>query len=410
MNWTAAPVIALVMMLSSTGAGLSNPALASELCGGLRRAADASGEQLPRFVVSYQPGEGEAKLPPALAQTAFTYDNALAAIALVACGDVARASRIANALSLASRSDRTFADGRIRNGYRAGPLETKPPALPGWWDDVSQRWLEDAAQDGTSTGNVAWAALALLTLHEATGKQPYLDDARRLMDWIATNAADDTDGFTGGCHGFDPAQQRLTWKSTEHNVDVHAAAAWLHRLTGDDRALAMAASARRFLDRMYDDADGHFEIGTNPDGSRAQPGKLALDTQLWPLLAVADAPRSWRRALQFAERHFRVGDGFDFDADRDGVWVEGTAQAVLAFRHAGEASRHNELLDSLHADRSASGLLNATRTGTVSTGLSIDPTRTVADLFYFRRPHLGATAWGALAALGFNPFTGRRID
>jgi hypothetical protein len=403
-------MVALAMISSSAGARVSNLSLAPELCAGLSRAADADGEQPARFVASYRPDEGEAKLPPALAQSAFTYDNALAAIALVACGDVARASRIANALSLASRSDRTFADGRIRNAYRAGPLEGKPPALPGWWDDVSQRWLEDATQDGTSTGNVAWAALALLTLHEATRKETYVDDARRLMDWIAANAVDGADGFAGGYHGFDPAQQRLTWKSTEHNVDVHAAAAWLHRLTGEDRFSAMAVSARRFLDRMYDAGEGRFDIGTAPDGSRAAPGKLALDTQLWPLLAVADAPGSWRRALQFAELHFRVGDGFDFNADRDGIWVEGTAQAALTFRYAGETPASNELLDSLQSDRTASGFLNATRAGTVSTGLSIDPTQTVADFFYFRRPHLGATAWAALAALGWNPFTGRRID
>jgi hypothetical protein len=27
-----------------------------------------------------------------------------------------------------------------------------------------------------------------------------------------------------------------------------------------------------------------------------------------------------------------------------------------------------------------------------------------ADFYYYRRPHLGATAWSALAALGRNPF------
>jgi hypothetical protein len=398
------------MWLVSAKADPSQHALAPKLCAGLTAAAGANSKGPARFAASYRPGEDESALPPALAQTAFTYDNALAAIAFVACGDVVSGGRIADAISFASRFDRTYADGRIRNAYRAGPIETMQPALPGWWDSHLQRWLEDAAQDGTSTGNVAWAALALLTLHGATKNEAYLDDAKRLIDWIAKNAADDSDGFAGGYHGFDGAQQRLTWKSTEHNIDVHAAAAWLHRLTRDDHYSAIASSARRFLNWAYNAEDGYFAIGTSSDGGRAGPEKLALDTQLWPLLAVADAPGQWLKALAFAEQHFRVGNGFDFNSDRDGIWVEGTAQAALAYRSAGEMSNSTKLIDGFDSDRTESGLLNATRTGKVSTGLSVDPTRPAADFFYFRRPHLGATAWAVLAATGWNPFAGRRVD
>src|SRR5256885_3799689 len=48
-----------------------------------------------------------------LRQSAFTYDNALAAIALIACGDVQRARRIGNALLIAGEHDRSFGDGRL---------------------------------------------------------------------------------------------------------------------------------------------------------------------------------------------------------------------------------------------------------------------------------------------------------
>ena len=63
-----------------------------------------------------------------------------------------------------------------------------------------------------------------------------------------------------------------------------------------------------------------------------------------------------------------------------------------------------QLLTTLEDDRAPSGLLNATRGARVSTGLSIDPTpaATEADFFYFRRPHLGATAWATLAAMASN--------
>jgi hypothetical protein len=114
--------------------------------------------------------------------------------------------------------------------------------------------------------------------------------------------------------------------------------------------------------------------------------------------------------LHFAETHLAVDGGFDFDGDRDGVWVEGTAQAALAYRIAGDVDRSEQLLNGLQGDRAPSGLLYATRSERLSTGLSIDPTKTVADLFYFKRPHLGATAWAALAAMGWNPFVGKKVD
>lgn len=359
------------------------------------------------FIRSYEPASDETALPAGLATTAFVYDNALAAIALVACGDVAAARPIGNALSRAAASDRTFADGRIRNAYRAGPFGEGAPLLPGWWDDRARLWAEDAAQDGTSTGNVAWAALALLTLHQATGDAAYLTSAERLIDWVINTTACDADGFCGGVHGYDPQQVKLKWMSTEHNVDVCAAARWLFRLTGAERYDAAAKRARRLLDRAF--RGDHFLIGTRPDGSLAEDGALVLDVQLWPWMALPDAPPAWRTALRFAETHLAVDGGFDFNGDRDGVWVEGTAQAAMAYRLNGDAAAADRLLRGLAADRTPSGLLNATRGPQLTTGLSIDPTGTTPDFFYYRRPHLGATAWAALAEAGFNPFTGAKI-
>jgi hypothetical protein len=359
------------------------------------------------FVRSYEHGQDEGSLPAGLASTAFVYDNALAVIALVACGNVTSATTIGNALSLAVRKDRTFTDGRVRNAYRPGPVGEGAPALPGWWDAKQNIWAEDPAQDGSSTGNVAWAALALLTLHQATKQESFLVDAEHLIDWVIANVSSGN-GFRGGFHGYDPQQAKLLWISTEHNVDVYAAATWLFRLTSEQKYADAASQARRFLERAFD--VDHFLLGTKPDGSLNDGGMLALDVQLWPWMAIPDAPAQWRSALKFAATHLAVEGGFDFNGDRDGLWVEGTAQASLAYRIAGDPVRGAQLLTTLEADRTPSGLLNATRAARVSTGLSLDPTKTEADFFYFRRPHLGATAWAALAATAWNPFTGRRVD
>jgi hypothetical protein len=404
-------VAILVTAMTSTASLAANGNSESQEAHHCAALTHAVGPQLAglnaAFVRSYDPGPDESQLPAGLASSAFVYDNALAVIALTACGDLGQATVIGNALSLAVRKDRTFNDGRVRNAYRAGPVAEKAPALPGWWDSQHNVWAEDPAQDGTATGNVAWAALALLTLHQATKQDSFLVDAKRLIDWVIANVSSGS-GFRGGFHGYDPQQVGLTWISTEHNVDVYAAASWLFNLTGEQKYADAAARARQFLARAFD-AD-HFLLGTKPDGSLADRGMLALDVQLWPWMAVQDAPAQWRSALDFAATHMAVEGGFDFNGDRDGLWVEGTAQASLAYRIAGDTVRSAQLLMALEADRTPSGLLNATRGARVSTGLSIDPTKTQPDFFYFRRPHLGATAWATLAASAWNPFTGRKLD
>jgi hypothetical protein len=403
-------IFCIATMTSSVAANASPESQRGRYCAPLADAvaSQAAGAEAV-FVRSYEHGEDESRLPAGLASTAFVYDNALAVIALVACGNVRSATPIGNALSLAVHHDRTFADGRLRNAYRAGPVGEGVPALPGWWDGKQNLWAEDPAQDGTSTGNVAWAALALLTLHQATNQESFLADAKHLMDWVIANVSTGG-GFSGGFHGYDPQQVRLTWISTEHNVDVYAAATWLFRLTGEKKYADAASQARQFLRRSFQ--TDHFLLGTKPDGSLNDSGLLALDVQLWPWMAIPDAPAQWRSALNFAAAHLAVPGGFDFNGDRDGLWVEGTAQASLAYRIAGDPNRSAQLLTTVEAERSPSGFLNATREARVSTGLSINPTGAgaEADFFYFRRPHLGATAWAALAALAWNPFTGKKVD
>ena len=408
MTGSFVPALCLAMVTGAGAVSGAPDARSAPYCAALANAvASQAGGSRAAFVRSYEHGPDESSLPAGLASTAFVYDNALAVIALIACENPGSATIVGNALGLAVRSDRTFADGRVRNAYRPGAVGEGAPALPGWWDDRNNIWAEDPAQDGTSTGNVGWAALALLTLYQATNRQVFLADAERSIDWIIQHTSTG-DGFRGGFHGYDPQQARLTWISTEHNVDVYAAASWLFRLTGDRKYADAASEARRFIGRAFD-AD-HFLLGTKPDGSLADPGMLALDVQLWPWMAVPDAPAQWRSGLGFAADHLAVADGFDFNGDRDGVWVEGTAQASLAYRIAGDADRSAQLLTTLAGDRSPSGLLYAARSARVSTGLSIDPTKAEPDFFYFRRPHLGATAWAALAATSWNPFTGAKVD
>ncbi|WP_386066349.1 hypothetical protein ACFJIW_17675 [Tahibacter sp. UC22_41] len=379
-------------------------AVSTQACGAMKRRVDAVPGKAPLLLRSYDemPGDTNADLP-ALRTAAFTYDNALAVIALLACGHREAALRIGAALERAA-----LRDTRLRNTYRAGAVEDAVLAN-GWWDAAQNRWVEDAYQSGTATGNVAWAALALLALHEATGEVRWRDAAAKLAGWVTANTSGvkPEDGFSGGVDGFDAAPVTLGWKSSEHAIDLVAVFGWLADAKAAGDWNTQAARARRFLDSQWDAASGHFLIGTLPDGRSPNRATSALDVQWWAQM-LPGAPKDWRRAMRYAERVHAVGAGFDFNEDRDGEWLEGTAQAALAYRIAGETDAARRSLAEVAAQFSPDGYVFATREAKITTGLAIGPASTSADAYYYRRPHLGATAWAALAALNRNPFRAPR--
>ena len=408
-------VAALAVTATLSVTARAAPANTSRVCDAIARHVDATGgadQHSPLFLRSYEAGPDEAALPDPLATSAFSYDNALAIMALVACGDGPRARRIGDAFMTAIRSDRTFTDGRIRNAYRAGIVVPGPVAVPGWWDKQQNLWAEDPFQDATQTGNVAWVALALLTLDQVAPLAGYRAGAEGLARWIADHARDQRPpgGFSGGTIGYDPAQTRVGWRSTEHNVDIHALGFWLARLGDHDLGQALRLPARAFLDAMFDADRGLFRLGTVEQGATQPPEKVALDELIWPLIGVADAPKAWRRSLDFAKANLAVPGGFDFNNDRDGLWTEGTAQAALVERAVGDGAAADALLATATALAAPSGYLYATKAGRITTGLPLGPDSKTDDFYYFHRPHLGATAWAALAEAHWNPFTGRKVD
>lgn len=346
----------------------------------------------------------------ALQDVAFVYDNALAGIALTACGNPAQARRIADALIVATASDPTYHDGRLRNVYRSGPVTSKAQ-LAGYWDANDKRWKQDAYQVSTSTGNAAWGALLFLTVYTHTHEKRYLDAAVAQLRWIRKHAYSGTApaAYQSGLFGFDEQQQPLRWKSTEHNLDVHAAAAWAARDRPDPALKHMAKVAGHFVQAMWDGSTHHFYIGTLDDGVTISRSLSALDAQVWPLLALRKRPAAWSSVWRWTDAHHRTGDGYGYRGQPDGVWTEGTAQTADAMLAMGRKPPV-ALWQLLLAQRAAGGMLYATPQAHIRTGLAIGPDATHANFLYYHLPHLGATAWAALAASGWNPFTGHRIS
>ncbi len=376
-----------------------------------------------RFLVSYETIPSSNDFDMVLKNVAFTYDNALALIALLARGraeDIKRARLIADAFLYAIDNDRFFTDGRLRDTYQGGDLVLPPGwtpngnedtvRMPGWWDPDDNTWYEDKGFVGTSTGNLAWAMIALLSYYEQVGDSNYLDAAKVLGEWIEANTRDTkgAGGYIGGYEGWEATsnnpqgQTKLPWKSTEHNIDVYVAFMRLYELTGKPNWLSGALHAQTFVEAMWDANEGHFWTGTLNDGITPNKSNIPLDIQAWAVMAMDgyDSALSWAENNCYTEAD--DFNGFDFNNDKDGIWFEGTAQMAVAYQINEEPNKADFCLSELRkAQKSATnnngkGIVAASHDG-VTTGF---------DWEYFSRLHIGATAWYIFAEMEYNPYWG----
>jgi hypothetical protein len=386
----------------------------------------------PRFTQSYLP----ADCPHGgFANSAQLYDQALMLLAFLARGeddDLRRAELTARAVVEAQQRDRTFKDGRLRNAYASGELidpNTGTTRFPGVYDPVAKRYLEDENAVGTDTGNMAWAALALVQAHVRLPRRagaPYLSAAVSLAKWIVRNTRvdDAPGGFAAGVQGFEVAagnpqgQRRKSYRATEHNIDLAALfenlAAVAGRDTDEGRSWsAEAAHARQFVERMRNPASDapHFWTGTTA-GTSINKTAIPLDAQTWSVLGARD-PQPYASALDWALRHCTEkgsSDAFDFNCeDGDGAWWEGTAQMAAALRWLKREQEAAPVLARLQNVQTKAGagvgaMPAASRCGlTTGFDMSFRSGKTVPWL-YPDSPHIGATAWFIFAARGANPY------
>ena len=376
----ATPVLATV---AAAAHGLLAPIRAA--------AAALDGPGLLRSYVT----DGDEAFDRSHAEVAYTYDNCCAALALLAGGERDFAARIAEGLRLAQDQDRHWRDSRLRNAYAAGRQFTEAPRSarpPGWWDAARSAWVEDGYAAGSATGPVAFAIL----LWCALGELPFLAAANRAADWV-TRDLSRLRGFSGGMLGHEPAPATQEWLSTEQNLDLAVAFGRLGRTAEAARAASLVRSA-------WLAAEERFAAGSRPDG--AVDGSSALDANIWPLLALRDpahdAALNWvlrRHGLPAGAPEAEL-DGLDFNDDRDGIWLEGTAQAALLLRRLGRDALAARFLSTVLQHRQDGGWVLASDVPWLTTGLSNGD----VPFRYPRRGHLAATAWGALAALDASPF------
>ena len=387
------------LSISRSGSAVTPAPEASSACAYLSGLIPTAGG--PLFLPSYPNAE-----PGPLRGTAYVYDNAATAIALVGCGEAGRARRIGDAILAALERDRFWHDGRLRSAYAAGAATAKQIKLAGWWDTTQNRWLEDKDQVGSDSGNMAWSILALLALDRSTGDHRYRDGAIMIGRFIAGLA--DTrgaGGFTGGFSGWEPSPAAIQWKSTEHNTDIAGAFRLLAAVTGDPTWSERAAKATAFVDAMWNTICGCFVTGTAEDGVTENP-ILAVDAQIWPLIAIPGLVNSRADSvIGTIDSKLKAEGGYSYSDAERGIWTEGTAQVALLDRLLGRRVAFDALTEVIQAQRASEGGYYATAAPRLATGFD-ESSNPKTERYYYHRPHLGAAAWAALAERGFNPFTG----
>ena len=371
-----------------------------------------SQQQAPRLIQSYETDTRKNEDQKYIKNAAFSYDNALAAMAFISDGNQQEAQEILNAFVYAVKNDRYKPD-RIRNAYAYGDISAFPgwksgARLPGWYDVNEGKYYEDQYQVGTNVGNSSFVSMALLQYYRVYGGEEYLDTAKTIMNWVLDNCQDSTPGFTAGYDGWPEgdgsALYTYTYKSIEHNIDAYAVLRQLYKSTGEERYRYAYESARVFIDSMYNKEDGYFYTGTGNDGVTPNKDNIVLDAQVWSLLSLGEDDMPYQAALTRAIAMKTEAGGYPFHAanTNGGWWPEGTAFTALALREKGLNNEAHSALDSMMSLQQADGGFPAATVANLSTGFDLF---TGKPWTYSNIPHIAPVAWYVMAVNDFNPFS-----
>ena len=342
---------------------------------------------------------------------AFSYDNALTAMAFLSAGYKEEAEMILDAFVYAAENDRYKPD-RIRNAYAAGDITAFPgwggaARLPGWYDRINKQWYEDRYQTGSNVGNTSYVALSLLQYDALYSSERYLNTTGKLMDWVIDNCSGEGDGFTAGYDGWpeggSDTTYLFTYKSIEHNIDAFAAFSRLYERTGEQKYWDAADSALRFVQSMYDEEKCLFYTGTLDDGITANTENIVLDAQVWACLALGEEFSPYEASLKVVEEMKTDEGGYPFCLTNanGGWWAEGTAYTALMYRLRGDEGKALSALAALESIQKENGLFPAATTEHLSTGFGLF---NGTPWEYGTADHLAPTAWFIMAIQGFNPY------
>ena len=264
-----------------------------------------------RLIDSYEDAE----------HTGWTYDAALAAVALTAYGQIDLARQLLNGLAHLQNDD-------------------------GSWEFAYDLDQAEPIRGPRYVGSIAWVVMAANFFQWETGDATFDSMADRALRFIETFIVKDPASALAGAVTMGPANPKIV--STENSVDALSAFWWHGRLSGRTADIDTADRLRDFVWQRLGNGDQSagffFKVG-------ATDSSLYLDAQTWTSLAlgVADSPEPrLASALARAAEKLRVEHGHrdsitDVVGFKDAesaspvkVWTEGTEGMVAALLSIGE--------------------------------------------------------------------------
>ncbi|MCG3204696.1 MAG: hypothetical protein KCHDKBKB_01411 [Elusimicrobia bacterium] len=262
-----------------------------------------------------------------------------------------------------------------------------------------------------TAGPNAWMLLALIHYRHATNLPTYDTVIDNLAAWLlGLQAADGSIRF-GRFNA-----NLLTYKSTEQNFDCYAGFKAYAQFRGNNAYNLAADNILSWLNsQMYIPSQQRFKVGILADGVTHNWDR-ALDAYSWAPLALS----SFTNVLATADTDFKNTKtvdltgisvtGFDFSgpvmnsvapgavADKDAVWLEGTAHMALAHYYAEDTVKGDFYMQELDkaivtTSNNGQGMAYATNGGTAY-GFNMDSLN----------PAASSSAWYLFAKRRFNPF------
>ena len=386
----------------------------------------------------------------ALGATGFTYDNAVTIHAYLATEDAAlqeRAAVLGEGLLYAQAHNFPFNDGRFAQGYYVNVAAS----------DGSGAFITPAAAPyyfyTSTTGDQAWAGMALAQLYARTMDNRFLTGALLVANWIVSNTYNTlgAGGFSFGTtiNQYNGSVPSTNGKSTEHNIDCYAFFTMLSSLTKNGVSAsngmawsALAEHALTFVMAMYNAAGPYFYTGTLGDQVTINPQPIPEDCQTWSYLALLK--KKYQGTIDWALNNLEATDtaaaphssltgterihGLVFDTaslttpayDPDAVWLEGTGHTIAAL--LARVLRGQEGLGGIVSDLDVvlklidqsikaqkelgAGKTFGSRAVPPQSGLVASTSVMDTGFGYTYGPslHIGATGWYLLGAQAANPF------
>ncbi len=299
------------------------------------------------------------------------YDNSLTALVFIQQGEIKKAENILDFFEQRINTELLEGSGgyfQFRNAQGS---------------NGSRRWL----------GDNAWLLIAIHNYHAATGNQKYHHMAASIESWI--RSLQDEDGGLWGGENEDGTQIH---KVTEGIVTAFNA------VPGYD---AFHEGILNYLKQNRWNADE----GTLMAWPENTTHTFALDLLSIGQGVFKNFPQTnlykgdeWFLTTQIATVSGTAITGYCFDADKDVVWLEGTAQMALAFKTNGDLRKSETLLAELEKSFIGSATISASHGIPYTTNFG--STYGANDLWDHAdiTPALSSTAWYLMAKSGFDPF------